>query len=185
MTYSVANLSAAVRRSAAELIAWTSKRARASAAFMVGNPQVRDEMVTVFDVADYIIARIGAVTTMKLQKLVFYCQAWHLVWEERKLFDNRVEAWAGGPVVPDLYQAHRGEFTITAEPHGDRSKLSQDECESIEAVLETYGDKSAVWLSALSHSEDPWIDARRGLGEGERGNREIKDSSMAEFYGNL
>jgi uncharacterized phage-associated protein len=168
------------------LAAWTLVGGRASALDMPDRvPKAERPVVTVFDVADYIISKIGPVTTMKLQKLVFYCQAWHLVWEEAKLFGNRVEAWAGGPVVPDLYQAHRGEFTITAEPSGDRNKLDRDERESIDAVLKTYGDKTALWLSTLSHSEEPWIDARKGLGEGERGNREIKESAMAEFYGNL
>ena len=56
-------------------------------------------MMTVLDVAAYILERQGSMTTMKLQKLVYYCQAWSLVWDERPLFDESIEAWANGPVL--------------------------------------------------------------------------------------
>lgn len=142
-------------------------------------------MADVFDVAAYILKKKKALTAMKLQKLVYYAQAWSLVWDEKPLFRNRIEAWANGPVVPDLYAAHRGEFTITSEPQGDASKLDRDERETVDAVLRDYGDKTATWLSALTHKEDPWVEAREGISEGERSNRQITDAAMTEYYGNL
>ena len=139
----------------------------------------------VFDVSDYILSKTGPVSSMKLQKLAFYSQAWSLVWDERPIFANRVEAWANGPVVPDLFHGHRGEFMISEEPKGDRRRLTRDERETVDAVLETYGDKSANWLSALTHSERPWIEARKGLADGERGSREITHGQLADFYANI
>ena len=56
-------------------------------------------MSNVHDVAAMILNEQGAMTAMKLQKLVYYCQAWHLVWDEECLFPERIEAWANGPVV--------------------------------------------------------------------------------------
>ena len=44
--------------------------------------------MTVLDVAAYILERQGRMPTTKLQKLVYYCQAWSLVWDERPLFDE-------------------------------------------------------------------------------------------------
>lgn len=142
-------------------------------------------MASVFDVAAYIVNKQQALTAMKLQKLVYYAQAWSLVWDERPLFTNRIEAWANGPVCPDLYAAHRGEFLITEVPGGDPSKLTKDEADTVDAILRDYGDKTATWLSALTHKEDPWLEARAGIPDGERSNRTITHGSMADYYGTL
>ncbi len=142
-------------------------------------------MASVFDVAALILDRKGAMTTMKLQKLVYYAQAWSLVWDERPLFDDRIEAWANGPVVPALFNAHRGEYRIESEPRGDVSALDADAVETIDAVLAHYGDKTAPWLSDLTHREEPWLGARAGIPEGARSNQEITHGAMADYYGNL
>jgi hypothetical protein len=81
-------------------------------------------------------------SAMKLQKLVYYSQAWHLVWDEEALFADHIEAWANGPVVPKLYQVHRGQFNVGTRSHGDSSKLTLSQKGSIDAVLKFYGDKS-------------------------------------------
>jgi uncharacterized phage-associated protein len=142
-------------------------------------------MASVFDAASYILKASGPVTAMKLQKLVYYAQAWSLVWEERPLFPERIEAWANGPVVPDLYFAHKGEFTVVAEPKGNPENLAAEDRETIDAVLKHYGVKSAAWLSDLTHREAPWKDARRGIPDGVRSNAEITLGAMADYYGNL
>jgi uncharacterized phage-associated protein len=143
-------------------------------------------MGSVFDVAKYILGKQGEMTAIKLQKLVYYSQAWSLVWDEKPIFAERIEAWANGPVVPELYQAHRGAFGVTESMiDGDIKNLSQDEKETIDAVLNIYGDKSSQWLSELTHIEDPWKNAREGLQMGERGHNEISLASMAEYYGSL
>ncbi len=143
-------------------------------------------MATVFDVAAYILERQGEMTTMKLQKLVYYAQAWSLVWDEAPLFENRIEAWANGPVVPDLYQVHRGVFRVKAgDIPGDAAKLTAEQRETVDAVLGYYGGRSSQWLSELSHFEAPWKNAREGLPPGERGNREITWDALAEYYESL
>lgn len=142
-------------------------------------------MATVFDVADFILSKMGKMTAMKLQKLVYYSQAWSLVWDEATLFPERVEAWANGPVIPALFAAHRGEFEVTSEPNGSMENLTAEEVDTIIAVLGAYGGKTAPWLSDLTHREAPWIDARAGVSEGARSNAEITPGAMAEYYGNL
>jgi len=142
-------------------------------------------MANVFDVADYILHKVGPMTTMKLQKLIYYSQAWSLVWDEKPLFGERIEAWANGPVSPDLFAAHRGKFSISDEPNGDRRRLNRDEIETINAVLAAYGDKSAAWLSDLTHREEPWMNARNGIPDRVRSNAEITHGAMTDYYGNL
>lgn len=140
---------------------------------------------TVLDVASYILARKGLMTAMKLQKLVYYAQAWSLVWDEKLLFRQRIEAWANGPVTPTLYQAHKGQFRVHRIPGGDARKLNQSQKETISAVLEYYAKKSSQWLSDLTHRERPWREARRGLEIGQRGHREITHAAMFEYYNGL
>ena len=142
-------------------------------------------MATVFDVAAYILRTQGSMTAMKLQKLVYYSQAWSLVWDERPLFNSRIEAWANGPVCPDLYNAHRGQFLMSGIAAGNPDALSAEERETVDAVLSYYGDKPPQWLSDLTHAEDPWRNAREGLAAGERGYREITHAAMAEYYEGL
>jgi uncharacterized phage-associated protein len=124
-------------------------------------------------------------TAMKLQKLVYYCQAWSLVWDERPMFRDRIEAWANGPVVPALYQEHKGKFKVRKWSHGDPSALSPDATATIDAVLAFYGTKSSQWLSDLTHTERPWREARGSLAPGERGVQTISHASMAEYYTSL
>lgn len=138
-------------------------------------------MTTVHDVAAYILQKLGKMTTMKLQKLVYYSQAWSLVWDEKPLFKNRIEAWANGPVAPDLYNIHRGKFTVAAWPKGDPKRLGQTEKETIDAVLNFYGVKSSQWLSDLTHGEAPWRDAGDGFAPGQFCDAEITPAAMAEY----
>jgi uncharacterized phage-associated protein len=141
-------------------------------------------MANVHDVAASILRKHGPMTALKLEKLVYYCQAWSLVWDESPLFTERIEAWAGGPVVPSLYYRHRGQFEIK-EWGGDAGALTPTQNETIDSVLKYYGSKTSQWLSDLTHREDPWIKARTGLAPLERGNREISTASMAEYYSAL
>ena len=147
-------------------------------------------MTTVFDVASYILQRntaegAGPLTAWKLQKLVYYSQAWSLVWDDAPLFAEEIQAWANGPVVPALYDLHRGKFKVDAIPAGNPECLTNVQRETVDAVLKHYGHFFPKDLSDLTHNEEPWKSAREGLEAGERGNRPISLDSMAEFYGAL
>lgn len=140
------------------------------------------------DVAQYILEKIGkTITTIKLQKLVYYCQAWSLVWTEKPLFDEDIQAWANGPVVPSLYAKHRGLFEISADNDlgGSSANLTPDEKDTIDHVLEGYGDKPAMYLVQLSHAEQPWAEARGAVPAGVRCANVISKAAMAEYYSAL
>jgi len=122
---------------------------------------------------------------MKLQKLVYYSQAWSLVWDEAALFDEEIQAWANGPVVRTLYDVHKGLFTVKSLPIGNSAALTATERETIDSVLEFYGHRNSQWLSDLSHQESPWQDARANVPAGEPSSAPITHAAMAEYYGSL
>lgn len=148
-------------------------------------------MANAFDVAQYILEEKGEMSAMKLQKLVYYSQAWSTVWDDDALFQNKIEAWANGPVVRDLYDQHRGNYRIDSDTFAGHvsqnadEQLTEEQTDTINHVLRHYGDKSAQWLSNQTHIEQPWLQAREGLADLERGDEEITTAAMAEYYSSL
>ena len=144
-------------------------------------------MASAVDVARYILQKTGPISAMKLQKLVYYSQAWALVWDDEPIFDEEIEAWANGPVVRKLYETHREMFTVTPNTYanGNPSHIKDKHKETIDIVIKEFGGKSAQWLSDQTHSERPWRDARKGLDDSNRGSKTISQEAMAEYYGSL
>ncbi|MDR1426209.1 MAG: DUF4065 domain-containing protein [Bifidobacteriaceae bacterium] len=142
-------------------------------------------MANVNDVAAYILTRTGEITTMKLHKLTYYAQAWHLAWDGLPIFAEPIEAWRNGPVIPELYRQHKGTFTVCEWPSGDPSRLTEAERETVDVMLKGYGDLPPSRLSQLTHREDPWVEARHGLQWAERGNNPISLDTMQDYYGSL
>lgn len=142
-------------------------------------------MAHVQDVAAYILRKQGPMTTMKLQKLCYFAYGYHLAWEERPLFPERFEAWANGPVCYELYDLHRRDFKVKpGDIAGDPDQLDEGERESIDLVLDAYGDLSAHQLSAMTHSAGPWVAARKRAGAGplDRSSEELDDEEIFELF---
>jgi uncharacterized phage-associated protein len=142
-------------------------------------------MASAHDVAAYILQKEGGMTTWKLQKLVYYAQAWHTTWVGSRLFPERIEAWANGPVVPELYREHRGEYSRDAWPRGNPENLTEAQRTMLDGVLRFYGPHDGQWLSDLTHAEPPWNDARAGLSPRDRGSREITPEALAAYSSTL
>lgn len=144
-------------------------------------------MADVRDVAAAIMSSVGECTTMKLQKLLYYCQGWHLAWCGVPLFDADIEAWTDGPVVREIYKSHRGRLNLSDPwPHsGDAARLNANESESVRLVIDRYGDKSADELSDSAHNESPWIEAREGMSETELSSKLINPGVMQDFFTDL
>lgn len=149
--------------------------------------EARREILSVFDVACYVMSKVKQCTTMKLQKLLYYCQAWYLVWNDKPLFRENIEAWANGPVIRELYNFHKGLFTITENMMslGNPNLLSIEQKTDIDNILNAYADKTSQWLIDQTHSECPWQEARRGMSPNERGHKVITHAAMAEYYSSL
>lgn len=144
--------------------------------------------MSVRDVAEYILRSRGEMTAMKLQKLVYYAQAWSLVWDERPLFDEKIQAWANGPVCRTLYGYHRQQFIVQPRMFKvEDPDLDAKSKATIDAVLNFYADKSAQWLSDLTHLEAPWRKAREraNVPDGAASEEEITLADMHEYYSGL
>lgn len=143
-------------------------------------------MASVFDVAKYILEKCGTMSTMKLQKLCYYCQAWSLVWDEAPIFEEEFHAWVNGPVCKELFYQTQGFYSVSANDEiGNSDNLTSCQKESIDIVLEHYAPHKAQWLSQLTHLEEPWKKARIGVPAGVICDNIISKESMAEYYGNL
>lgn len=149
----------------------------------------RRKKVSVFDVAKYFLSRVevdagSLMTHLKLQKLCYYAQAWHLVFSGQAMFDEHFEAWAHGPVCPDLWKEYK-DFSyhpIPAPEDFDVNVFTQSQLETLNEVWDTYGQFDAKYLERLTHSEEPWLRARGSCPPGAACNNIITNESMKEYY---
>ena len=142
-------------------------------------------MPTAVDVAQVIYNKLGWVDARKLGKLTYYCQAWSLGWYGRPLFSNEFQAWADGPVEPDLYRENkylRSEKNSTELPGADVRTIGDDEERIIEAVIAFYAHKTSRELTELTLSERPWIVAHGQMGPDAKTDEPISQLEMKKFY---
>lgn len=144
---------------------------------------------TVHDIAAYILARFDRpISTMKLQKLVYLAQGWHLGMLNTPLFDEDFEAWARGPVSRDLFRHHRTEYSVSAWEHGSPSELSERQRIVVDAVVKNYGGLSGVELSELTHLQGtPWSDTRaeQRVSDGAVSTATIKKDAIQRHFATL
>lgn len=98
------------------------------------------------------------VSNMKLQKLLYYAQGWHLALAGKPLFEEALYKWNFGPVCPPVYvefKGYGGEYIF--EPSCSGQMLKDGIREFLELIWQMYGKHSAIQLSKLSHCESPWI----------------------------
>jgi uncharacterized phage-associated protein len=126
---------------------------------------------------------ISDLTNLKLQKLLYYCQAWHLALNDAPLFSEETEAWIHGPAVPRVFGAFKEYRWSVIErpvtPLEDAAVIRH-----VNEVLASYGKYGATQLERLTHSEEPWIQARRGLSPDEPSRNVIPKNHMKLFYRN-
>jgi len=145
------------------------------------------------DACDYIIVKVKeageSLNLLKLQKLLYYAQAWHLAFYKRPLFDGKFQAWVHGPVSRDLYDRFASTKSLYSEMSEedvridfDMSSVPEDQASHIDSVLEAYAGVSGTQLEDLTHHETPWISARGGRRPSERCEVEIDESLMGEYY---
>jgi uncharacterized phage-associated protein len=151
------------------------------------------ETMTIHDTCDYIILKMteggGPLNVIKLQKLTYYAQAWHLAFYGEALFPGKFQAWVHGPVSRELYDRFKDTKTLYS-PVGsgdiqssfDPESLDSGKRQHIDTVLEVYGPFSGSQLEDMTHREEPWIRARAGLRPSQRCETLIDESVMQRFY---
>lgn len=145
-------------------------------------------MADVLDVAAAVVDQASTtgvdrdLTAMKLEKLVYYSQAWCLAESDVPLFGDPIEAWAEGPVVRRLFDKHRGARWVRTLVFGEPGRLTKAEIDIVRRVVDRYGRLSAERLSALTHRELPWRLARRGIPESARSDATIEVDVLRSSY---
>jgi len=134
-------------------------------------------------VARYFLARSDPDEgdNLKLQKLLYYAQGFHLAIMKRQLFDDPIEAWRHGPVVRKVYAeyANYGANAIPPPDQFDARQLTEDERSLLDEVYRVYGQYSGWRLREMTHSEPPWLDAWRADAP------VISHTAMQEFFSTL
>ena len=124
-------------------------------------------MLSALKVADYFLGLVDeeagdSLSNLKLQKLVYYAQGFHLALTGDPLFDDPIEAWEHGPVVPSLYRAFKcyGSGPIPPPDNGiDLDCYPEEVRDLLDEVFQVYGQYSAWKLRNMTHVEPPWVDA--------------------------
>ncbi|WP_284928633.1 Panacea domain-containing protein [Candidatus Phytoplasma sp. AldY-WA1] len=126
---------------------------------------IKKNQINIFDIANYLIEKAHQenqeINNTRLQKLLYYAQAYYLVNNNKQpLFEEPIEAWDYGPVIPDLYFEFR-KFVfnkIVKSSKATNNQLSIKQKETLNFVLYKYKNKSTNELSKQIHEEDPWQD---------------------------
>lgn len=102
------------------------------------------------------------ISNLKLQKLLYYLQGYHLAFFEEKLFEEDIEAWAYGPVVPCVYHRFKDNraMGICLDPQKyTEIELKPEQEDLFRQVMTEYGKFSAIKLMEMTHGETPWKEA--------------------------
>ena len=144
--------------------------------------------------ADYIVFKSGQISHLKLQKLLYYIQAFHLAYFDVKLFDDKFEAWVHGPVSRKVFGTLKNYSLLYNELHyvqteGEihpetvvKEQLTAEQKELIDDIISEYGKLSGLELEQLTHAEPPWNEAREGLAPPDKCTNTIDEERMKEYY---
>ena len=113
------------------------------------------------DIANKIISKTDlehgdTISNLKLQKMLYYQQGFHLAYFGTPLFDEDIVAWQYGPVVPSVYKEYKSFESNSISTSEEGISLSDDEEELFNNVYEEYNQFSAVALMKMTHEESPW-----------------------------
>jgi uncharacterized phage-associated protein len=140
-------------------------------------------MLTCFDVAEYFLSLADEdagdlISNLKLQKLVYYAQGFHLAFYGKSLFNSDIEAWDHGPVVPELYHKYKqhGSGGIPLPTNVDFAKYDEDTRALLDEIHEVFGQYSAWKLRNMTHNEPPWKNTKYGV---------ISQKVMKEYFETL
>jgi uncharacterized phage-associated protein len=142
-------------------------------------------MNNIFEVAKAFIQIDDDITHKKLQKLCYYAYSWYLtLHSDRRLFDEKFQAWVHGPVNPELYHRYKRHGWDPIPPT-EAPNLERDEYSFIQEIFDAYGHLDGDELEGLTHSELPWIEARRGRSPYEPSRKELNDNTIIDYYRNV
>lgn len=149
---------------------------------------MRKAEYSALEIANWFLLRVDrdageAMTHLKLQKLIYYAQAWHLANFDKPLVAEEFQAWSHGPACPEVWHKYKGHGWEALDAPKAAPSVKPATEKFLRLVWATYGDESAKSLERLTHSEAPWRDARGGLPPEARCTNIIPQEVMRDYYG--
>ncbi len=140
---------------------------------------------TASDIAKYFIASFQKkkkeISNLKLQKLLYYAQAWHLALYGSPLFADSIEAWVHGPVVPSVFREYK-RYAWRPITENVEAQTTADVKFHLTEVIGVYGEFDATKLERMTHREGPWKETRGTLSPDEPSNRVITQESIKKYF---
>lgn len=143
-------------------------------------------------IADYFLFKGNSdsrpISNKKLQKLLYYAQAWSLVTRGEKLFNDKIEAWVHGPAIKSIYLEFKEFGASPIEKSISEREINEipvDVQQLLDEVWTVYGSFDATYLEQLTHSETPWQKAREGIDSNLPSENEITTDSMRAYYSHV
>lgn len=140
-------------------------------------------------IADYFVYSAkhndSIITNKKIQKLVYYSQAWSLALNDRSLFKDPIEAWVHGPAIRSLYNRYKSYGYGNIDEDVKKPHFTPIDESLLNDIWNVYGKYDGDYLELLTHSERPWIDARGRAEASERTEDVITDEALRRFYSSL
>lgn len=126
-----------------------------------------------------------ALTNLKLQKILYYAQAWHLALYDKPLFEDAIEAWIYGPVVPRVYRQFKKFRNQPIVYEGEQPRISEERRDFLQELFGVFSGYSSYQLERMTHNERPWQKARGDLPIDAQSRAVILHEDMKSFYREL
>lgn len=101
-----------------------------------------------------------SITHLKVQKLVYYAQGFHLAIFNEPLFEEDILHWLHGPVVESIFHSFKEYGSNPIERDNEfhaPDHFNKETLELLAEVYEVYGQYSAWKLRNMTHAEAPWL----------------------------
>lgn len=148
--------------------------------------KLEEDRSKIYLIAKHIIAKMGDITPLALQKLLYYIQGFSMSLLDREMFSDRCEAWVHGPVYREIYDrfSYYSFNAIDSDEFNDYKdiELDKEEMKLIDCVVDSFGCYSGKTLEKMTHVSLPWIVAREGLEVSEASNKEISNKDIGDYF---
>ena len=136
----------------------------------------------------YLLMQTSEITPLALQKLLYFAQGFQKAFTDAFMFEEDCEAWIHGPVYRNVYDKYRGYGYNPIEEKElifEDVNLTEDEKELLDHIVLYFGCYSGKILENMTHSEEPWRVARRGLMDWETSDRVIEKTEMESYFNSV
>lgn len=119
---------------------------------------------------------------LKLQKLLYLAQGFSYAFYDHEIFEDEMEAWVHGPVVPSVYHEYSKYKYSPIKIKYELPEFDEETKEVLEYVKENFAKYDAKFLEEMTHNQEPWILSREGLDPDERSDKTISKTSIANYF---